>query len=219
MARHLPGIRSNALRKNPLYSTQESHSTLAPRPESYQYDISKVVPPNWGLTSLRGSFLDMKSSFCRGPLIGLRTEASAGAVDDQADDAGVRAVARVTVDVIAGRGGGRTQDQRRMRTCCATPAGSNSPRPASTPGRYKPTSGIATSSIRCATPSWRRIGLRTSGETSGFCALGLFNPQLAQNPQYRQSSNGRPQFRLLPGCEVLTGIVDATETDRSLPFR
>ena len=52
---------------------------------------------------------------------------------------------------------------RRMRTCCATPAGSNSPRPASTPGRSKPISGTATSSTQSVIRSSRPIGSRIFG--------------------------------------------------------
>jgi len=52
---------------------------------------------------------------------------------------------------------------RCIRTCCGTHAASSSPMTASIPGRCRPIWATATSSTRCATPSWRPPASRTSG--------------------------------------------------------
>jgi hypothetical protein len=50
------------------------------------------------------------------------------------------------------------------RTCCATPAATPWPMRDTTRGRCRLGSGTKTSSTRCATPSWRRIDSRISGD-------------------------------------------------------
>src|SRR5262245_33879640 len=47
---------------------------------------------------------------------------------------------------------------------------------ATTHGRYKLGSATRTSSTRCVTPSWRLIGLRTSGADRVHCFLPPLNP-------------------------------------------
>src|SRR5262245_1934617 len=53
---------------------------------------------------------------------------------------------------------------RSIRTCCDTAAATPWRTPATTRGRYSLGSGTRTSGTRCATPSWRRIGSRISGD-------------------------------------------------------
>ena len=65
-------------------------------------------------------------------------------------------------------------------TCCATPAATSSPMTATTPEACKPTSGIRTSSIRCATPNWRRPGSRISGARTAVFGRCLIHASHAQ---------------------------------------
>ena len=58
----------------------------------------------------------------------------------------------------------RSWASKPTRTCCGTHAATRSPTRATTPGHFKPTSGTATSSTRCAIPNWHRRGSRTSGD-------------------------------------------------------
>jgi hypothetical protein len=55
-------------------------------------------------------------------------------------------------------------NSRYIRTCCGMAAVMPWPTPATTHGRCRHGSGTKTSSTRCATPSWRRIGSRISGD-------------------------------------------------------
>ena len=65
----------------------------------------------------------------------------------------------------ARRGRGQVWVSRRTRTCSGTPAAMRWPTRGTTRGPYKPISATATSSTRCATPSYRRRGSRISGES------------------------------------------------------
>jgi len=56
---------------------------------------------------------------------------------------------------------------RPTRTCCGTPAALHWPIRDPIRGLYRPTWGTRISSTRCGTPSWRRTGSRTSGDSNG----------------------------------------------------
>jgi hypothetical protein len=64
---------------------------------------------------------------------------------------------------------------RSIRTCCATAAATPWRTRATTHGRYRPGSGTRISSTPCATPSWHRIGSRTSGVDAASNA-GMHDP-------------------------------------------
>ena len=63
---------------------------------------------------------------------------------------------------------------RPTRTCCGMPAASRWPTRGTIRGRCRPISATGISSTRCATPSCRRIGSRTSGDSSHLALINCY---------------------------------------------
>ena len=105
-----------------------------------------------------------------------------------------------------GRAGGRgapSWRSRRTRTCSGTPAASRSPTRGTTPGRCRPTSGTRTSSTRCATPSLRRRGSRTSGETDARrCGHRAAAAGRYLDARHRQPTHRRPILAIITGFAI-----------------